>query len=275
MNDTLFLRFLYRTVPGRFLLGILVNPVISKIGGFFLSLRISKIAIPGFIKKNNISMEGIEVPSGGFASFNDFFKRSKSNFVIDAMDDEVVAPCDGLLSIVKIDGDTIFNVKNTEYEIRRLLDDKSAKKKYKNGVAFIYRLTPAHYHRYSYSASGMVVANRCIKGVLHCVRPVALCNRPVFIENAREYQEIKLENGSSYIQMEVGALMVGKISNHHKYKVGSKVKIGREKGCFEFGGSTIICIYEEGAIKFDEAFSKETTEEMPVNIGNRIGKIVK
>lgn len=273
MKDTLLLRFLYKTIPGRFILNILVNPVISQMGGYFLSLKISRIFIPGFIRKNKIDMTGIDIPAGGFLSFNDFFKRSKKDFRIEAGDNEIISPCDGLLSIVNIDEETVFEVKNTCYKVDRLLRSKNALARYKGGVAFIYRLTPTHYHRYSYCGRGTVAKSRKITGILHCVRPVALSERPVFIENAREYQEVILGNKTRYVQMEVGALMVGKISNHPDFTVGSIVSIGQEKGCFEFGGSTIICIYQKDAIEFEGVFAKESNEEIPVKIGQKVGTI--
>ena len=77
MEDTLFLRFLYRTTIGRVLLKVIVHPRISKIAGWFLDSKLSKIVIPYFMKKNNITLDDIDIPDGGFLSFNDFFKRKR------------------------------------------------------------------------------------------------------------------------------------------------------------------------------------------------------
>ena len=52
MEDTLFLRFLYRTTIGRVLLKIIVHPRISKIAGWFLDSKLSKIVIPYFADRN-------------------------------------------------------------------------------------------------------------------------------------------------------------------------------------------------------------------------------
>lgn len=75
------------------------------------------------------------------------------------------------------------------------------------------------------------------------------------------------------IQMEVGALLVGKIKNHDM-NFGRK---GEEKGYFELGGSTIILFIEKDKVIIDEdiwQLSKENIETN-VKIGEKIGKIIK
>ena len=66
MKEDFSVKFLYSTVAGRTLLKLLTKPVISKIGGYFLDSPISRLIIPNFIKKNKISLKGIEVPAKGF-----------------------------------------------------------------------------------------------------------------------------------------------------------------------------------------------------------------
>ena len=72
MEDTLFLSFLYRTTIGRVLLKVIAHPRISKIAGWFLDSKLSKIVIPYFMKKNNITLDDIDIPDGGFLSFKKF-----------------------------------------------------------------------------------------------------------------------------------------------------------------------------------------------------------
>ena len=60
MKDSLLLRFLYGTVPGRAVLKFLAWPAVSKLGGRFLSSRISRLAVPYYIKKFHIDMADIE-----------------------------------------------------------------------------------------------------------------------------------------------------------------------------------------------------------------------
>ena len=45
--------------------------------------------------------------------------------------------------------------------------------------------------------------------------------------------------------MEVGALLVGKIVNHHG---AGRVRRGEEKGFFQFGGSSVVLCLEQGRV---------------------------
>lgn len=251
MKDTVTLRFLYQTVPGRLLLRLLVQPGLSKAAGLFLSSHFSKCVIPHFIRKNGISLDGIEIPEGGFSSFNSFFTRKRLEPVGNSSKGQLISPCDGYLRAVEIKKDVVLEVKHSRYSLVDLLKDAGLAKEFENGIALIFRLTPANYHRYCYPADGTVLTSRRIKGKLHCVRPVALRTIPVFVQNSREYQVVKSEQFGKVVQMEVGALLVGKISNH-KSSVGSHVQAGKEKGYFEFGGSTIILLVQKDSITLNK-----------------------
>ena len=70
--------FLYKTVGGRMLLGILTRPFISKICGRFLDSRASKFLIGPFVRANAIDLSLFY--SESFKCFNDcfyFFTPSK------------------------------------------------------------------------------------------------------------------------------------------------------------------------------------------------------
>lgn len=269
MKDSISLRFLYRTVIGRAILKLLINPAVSKPAGFLLSTRFSKLFIPHFIKKNNIDLTDIEIPFGGFVSFNDFFTRIRKSPVLKPAASQLISPCEGFLTPLEIRNDIILDIKNTSYSLSDLLKDDKLAEAFENGTALIFRLTPANYHRYCYSADGNIRRHEKISGKLHCVRPVALRTLPVFVQNSREYQLIESDNFGSIIQMEVGALMVGKISNYISEAQNQRVLAGEEKGYFEFGGSTIILLFQQGAvsIKKDLFDRKDAFDEIPVQIG--------
>ena len=269
MREDFSVRFLYSTVAGRIMLKLLTKPVVSKMGGLFLDSPFSRVLIPGFIKKNSISLEGIEVPAKGFYSFNHFFKRRKKCIDFDKSHNQFINPCDGFLSVVKLDGRSGFTIKNTSYDLVSLLRDEKLAKEFKGGYALVYRLTPKHYHRYIFPDDGVICTSRRIEGILHCVRPVALKRYPVFIENTREYIVLDTENFGKVVQMEIGAIMVGKITNH---KLSGRVARGMEKGCFEFGGSTIVVFVKKDVIKFNADFWNKLKKykEVPVYLGESI-----
>lgn len=145
---------------------------------------------------------------------------------IDQEPTHLTSPCDGYLSVYPIKQKSRFRVKHVTYSLASLLRDKTLAARYEGGLCLIFRLAPYNYHRYGYPDSGAVIQKVVLPGILHSVAPTALENRPVYLENSRQYTLIDTENFGSIIQMEVGALMVGKIHNH---KTSANVKKGQEK----------------------------------------------
>ena len=271
MKESLSVRFLYGTVLGRFFLKILIDPRISKVFAKYMSSKYSKVIIPWFIKKNGINMDRFIIPKGGYKSFNDFFTRKLK--VVPYIDDkaQLISPCDGYLTVKDIDDDSVFEIKHSRYDLRRLLKSKKLSKEFKGGTALIFRLTPCHYHRYDFCADGKIEAFRKIKGVLHCVRPIAVGKLNVFSQNSREYIVMKCDDNRKVIQMEVGAMLVGKIANSKNSEPSSVVKKGEEKGFFEYGGSTIIVLLNEKVkVNRDILAREKVGNEIPVMIGESL-----
>lgn len=267
-NSGKALTFLYETVFGRVILRLLRAKWISKLAGDFLSTRLSKPLIKPFVKNNGIDLNEFE--SDNFTCFNDCFCRKiKPGLrVIDDAPNSLIAPCDGLLSVYKISAEAVYPVKQSEYTVSSLLKDNSLSKEFENGYIYIFRLCVNHYHRYSYAASGIKGENVKIDGTLHTVRPIALRHSPVFCENSREYTVIKTDNFGKIIQMEVGAMLVGKIKNLHGEKAVLK---GEEKGMFLYGGSTVIMLTDENTKPLPELLENTATGlETPVLLGENI-----
>ena len=84
-----------------------------------------------------------------------------------------------------------------------------------------------------------------------------------------EYQVIRTKEFGKIIQMEVGALLVGRITNHDIRK-NRLVKAGQEKGYFEFGGSTIILLFQKDKIKPCREFAGK--DEADVRLGMPIAE---
>lgn len=262
-------QFFYRNKIGRCLLKPVVSPAISKAAGVFLDSGISRILIGPFVRKNRIDLSDVSERTWG--SFNAFFTRRLRAGArpVDASRDALVAPCDGLLTAVPVADDAVFSVKGICYTLSELLQDGSLAREFSGGWCLIFRLTPAHYHRYCFVDAGSFVHTRKIPGVFHTVRPIALENAPVFRVNTREYAVLDAARLGRIVQMEVGATLVGRIVNHKR--TGSFL-LGEEKGMFEFGGSTVILLLRAGIIA-PEGESKGHTGEIPVRLGQRIGKI--
>ena len=115
-----------------------------------------------------------------------------------------------------------------------------------------------------------MVENYKIAGELHTVRSISE-KYNVFSRNSREISILRTEHIGDVAQIEVGALLVGAIKNNEKEQF---VK-GEEKGYFEYGGSTIVLLFEEGRISLDEDIIEQSKLgiETKVSIGEKIGVI--
>ena len=262
------LHFLYETVIGRAFLKVLCARWVSKMGGWYMETALSRPLIKRFIKNNQIDLSQFE--NEKFRCFNDCFSRKIKSNLRPIMGDEttLVAPCDGLLSAYTVTKDTIIPVKQSEYTLSSLLQNEELAKRFENGTCLVFRLCVHHYHRYCYPISGNKNGNTYIPGKLHTVRPIALENRPVFAENSREFTVIDSPIGS-VLQMEVGAMLVGKIVNHHD---AMPVVKGKEKGMFLYGGSTVILLLEKDAVNINASYFENTKEgiETPVIMGQTL-----
>lgn len=264
------LRFLYNTVPGRMVLKIITSPTISRIGGAYMDCRVSKIHIKGFIKNNNIDMTQYE--KAKYGCFNDCFTRKikKEMRPINMEENAFIAPCDGRLSAYHISENSDFYIKKSYYSVADLIKNSKKTPDFNGGVCLVFRLCVDDYHRYGYVDDGKIVENNYVPGVLHTVRPIALNRYPVFVQNSREYSVIETNNFGTIAQIEVGALMIGKIKNHQK---SGLVKKGCEKGMFLYGGSTIVVLLEKDKVDIDEKYFRNTANdiETKVKFGSTIG----
>lgn len=266
-----FLKGLYTKRIGRIFVRVLITRPITLVCGFFLNRRISTLFIKKFVKKNNIDMSLYEEKK--YKSYNDFFTRKikKENRPICLDENVLISPSDGNATVIQIADDTVFSIKNTQYTLAELLKDNQLAEEFRGGLCYIIRLTVDNYHRYCYACDGIKSENVHIKGVLHTVNPIAAEHAPIYKENSREYTIINSENFGKILQMEVGALVVGKISNHHKEEC--TVKKGEEKGFFEFGGSTVIILTQKDKVKSSPDIVENSGEdcETIMKMGEEIG----
>lgn len=264
-------KFLYNSAFGRAILrGILIRPWVSRLAGGYMNSRVSAIHIKGFIKSGGIDMS--QYPERRYRSFNDFFtRRIKDGMRPADMDPAaLISPCDARLSAFTVTPDGTFFIKGTEYTLGGLLRSDELAAEFAGGICLIFRLAVDNYHRYCYIDDGSKEDNVYIPGCLHTAHPIAfpVCN--IYKENAREYTVLHTDHFGDAVQIEVGALMVGRICNLHREARFSR---GEEKGWFEFGGSTIVLLLKAGAARIDDEFFKNTDNglETAVRSGERIG----
>lgn len=261
---------LYGNAFGRMLLKPLTAPWLSKAAGAFLSTRASKIFIKPFIKSNRIDMSQFEPVA--YESYNDFFSRRirEGARTVDMDPRHLISPADSKLTVLPITETGRFTLKHTEYTVGSLLRDPALAAQYVGGWACIFRLTVDDYHRYCYPFDAKKGENIVIPGRLHTVNPIANDFFPIYKENAREYTVLRTEQFGEVIAMEVGALLVGKIVNHHG---AASVRRGQEKGYFQFGGSTVVLLLKKDTAVMDPDILENSQNgiETVVKFGEKIG----
>lgn len=260
------LNFLYNTVLGRIILKkIVIKPWFSQWRSNYYNSKKSRKDIPSFVNKNNIDISEWDINE--FQTFNEFFRRKK-NIKIDSQDNELLSIADSKLGVFKIDENLILKVKRSVYSIEDIVGNKEIADRYRNGLCLVFRLGVNDYHRYIFIDNGEMVENYKIVGELHTVRSISE-KYNVFSRNSREISILRTEHIGDVAQIEVGALLVGAIKNNEKEQF---VK-GEEKGYFEYGGSTIVLLFEEGRISLDEDIIEQSKLgiETKVSIGERIG----
>ena len=261
---------LYGSAFGRMVLKPLTAPPLSRLAGKFLSTRASRVFIQPFIKNNHIDMSQF-LPEE-YASYNDFFSRRIRPEVrpIDMDPRHLISPCDSKLTVLPITETGRFTLKHTEYTVGSLLKDPTLAAEYVGGWALIFRLTVDDYHRYCYAFDGDKGENVTIPGKLHTVNPIANDFFPIYKENAREYTLLRTREFGEVLAMEVGALLVGKIVNHHG---PASVRRGQEKGYFQFGGSTVVLLLKKDTAVIDSDILENSQNgiETVVKFGEKIG----
>lgn len=265
-----FLDKVYSHTIGRIMIKIMILPIVSKSCEFLLDSKLSKFLIPLFIRNNSIPMEDYEKKK--YCSFNDFFTRKilEEARPIERFPKSFISPCDSRLSVYPISKKSTFEIKHTKYTAYSLLRNRKLAEKYAGGYIWIFRLCVDDYHRYIYIDDGEVSNSVKLSGVFHTVNPIANDNYPIYKENTREYCLLRSKNFKTVLQMEVGALLVGKIVNN---PVSGAVKRGQEKGYFAFGGSTVILMTQKGAVCPDKDILRNTVRgiETKVKMGEHVG----
>lgn len=265
-----FLRMLYGTTFGRILLKPLIQPGVSKFCGMVLNSRLSGVWVWYFIRKHHISLSDYQTTR--FRSWNAFFRRKfrLEQRPIDMGEEVLISPCDGKLTCYSIQKDSYFPIKNNLYSMETLIRDRKLAKEYAEGTLLVFRLTVDDYHRFCYIADGEKSVNVRIPGVFHTVNPIAEEKYLIYHENTRQYSVLETEKFGKVLMMEVGAMLVGKIRNHHEKTM---VYRGQEKGYFEFGGSTILLAFQKEKVFIDQDILENSDHgiETLVRLGERIG----
>lgn len=260
------LELLYNSLGGRvFLQTIAARPWFSDLLANYHKSTWSHKDIVPFIQKHDIKVCP-NCANKHYKTFNDFFIRKKK-VNVDLTKNVLISPADSKMRFFQISDDLRIKIKGTTYSIADILGSEVDAQAFKNGTCIVFRLSVDDYHRYHYIDNGHLLGTYKINGELHTVRPIAE-QYGVYARNTRVINMFETENFGKVAQIEVGALLVGKIVNHSN----PFFKKGEEKGYFEYGGSTIVMLFNK-EIKFDDDIIQMNNlgVETKVCAGERIG----
>lgn len=234
----------------------------------------SRQNIKTFVKKNRIDIDEIEFPLSQYENFNAFFSRrlktGRRPFHPDL--DVFCAPSDGkVLVYPQLQERTRLPIKGAYVDIVSLLVSETRAYPYHGGSALVVRLAPYDYHRFHFPVSGHAPRAETIAGYYDRVNPLALRFRPdLFAHNKRAVTFFETEQFGCVAYVEVAGFAVGRLIQ--TYEPGP-VKRGQEKGYFQFGGSTLVLLFEPDVILFDEDLVQDTQQdiETQVQAGTRLG----
>lgn len=271
-------RYVYEHALGRALRrAVLTRPTFSKIYGRWQSSSFSRPAIGKAVQQLAIDMSDYVIPEAGFEHFNDFFTRKLKPGARPVEQDpqRLASPADGrTFAYTDIKGDTLIPTKGRHLSIRALLKSDEEAAHFASGTVLIVRLCPSDYHRFHFPCSGKASAAKTLAGPLESVNPRALARGKAILDtNQRDLTFIESPTFGRVAYLEIGAMCVGSIVQ--TYTPG-EVKAGDEKGYFQFGGSTVILVFEPGRIQVDEDLIANTRKgiETFVRMGEGLGSAV-
>ena len=267
------IKWAYQTMSGKLISPLLFgSSALSRLLGWYFDSPLSKSKIAAAISDLEIDTSEFAIPQQQYKSFNDFFTRKLKDGARPFSSDvkTFLSPADGRLLVYdNIGSDTQVNVKGVEDSLHNLFARDIDE--FNGGKVAVVRLCPADYHRYHFPCAGTVVDQVQVKGQYHSVNPVALnAKQQIFCLNKRSYTLIDTVQFGRVAFMEVGAFGVAGI---HQTFSGSTVERMQEKGYFDFGGSTVVLVFQKDAIEFSADLltnSKKRVETL-VKVGETIG----
>jgi phosphatidylserine decarboxylase len=108
------------------------------------------------------------------------------------------------------------------------------------------------------------------------VSPIALRRHLDYLTgNKRCLTLLETENSGTCCFIEVGATNVGTI-RHAELPEDKVVNRGARKGWFEFGGSSVVTLFEKGRVQLSEDLVEQTQNgvELYARMGDRMGKVL-
>ncbi len=249
----------------------------SRIAGKWANSRRSKSYIPKFIHDYSINTQEIAQPLSSFKTFNEFFTRTLKADARPIYRDRatIISPADGnILVMAPIEEQTLFPTKKVMLSLQKMLKDTTLAEQFIGGTAIIVRIAPWDYHRFHFPTDGIAGKPRIISGRFESVSPIVYQSQIQPLEvNERHIIQLHSDTASTIAIVLVGALFVGAI--RETYRAGGHYHQGNEMGYFEYGGSTVVLLFQKDVITILPQIVAASAQgvETPVKIGHVIGYV--
>ncbi len=244
--------------------------------GQYLKTKASGATLDKWMAYPDVHIEDYVVPEKGFVSFNDFFLRKLKEGARPlggkGIPSVIVSPADGSICEIYAKGlDSNFKVKRDVINVRQTLNNSSYAERFIGGKVFDILLWFTDYHHFHAPVSGKIVEIGEYAGSYNYdfanvdwYRELARHKRTCYIIDSRKFGLVAM--------IPVGFWGVGSIIN--EVQTGDYVEKGQEMGHFGYGGSSILLVFEPGAVEMSLPVPVRTSgdEGYPVKVGQMIGK---
>ncbi len=271
-----FLRFAYGNPLGRLSVFLFARRAwFSAWYGWRMNRPASRARIRPFVERYGLDAGEFVKALDEFEHFNDFFARELKPEArpIRPESSHAVFPADGRhLGFQDLGNYDAIYVKGQRFDLRALLRDDASAERYRRGTAVLSRLCPIDYHRFHFPAAGRPEAPHEIPGPLYSVNPLALRKKISFLwRNKRTETRLAAPSFGTITLIEFGATNVGSI--RQLFPVDESVAKGQLKGCFRFGGSAVMTLFEPGRVELAADLREQTARgrELYARMGDTMG----
>ena len=241
-----------------------------------------------FVGKYGVDMnEAADSDIGSYKSFNDFFTRPLKAGVRPSATADFICPVDGAISqFGAIDDHHILQAKGHRFTTTELVGgDKALAAEFRHGSFANLYLSPKDYHRLHMPCDGRLTRMIYVPGALFSVNPVTARGVPnLFARNERVVCVFASPEHGPFVMVLVGATIVGSMATVWHGVVNPKrtnkvsewsyadqdivLKKGEEMGRFLLG-STIVMLFRQNSIAFNEDWAPERPVRLGEPMGNR------
>ncbi|SFR96588.1 archaetidylserine decarboxylase [Sphingomonas jatrophae] len=250
--------------------------------------RLTTRLIRWFVGRYAVDMsEAADPDISSYTSFNDFFSRPLRAGARPLATADFVCPVDGAISqFGAIDDHHMLQAKGHRFTTTELVGgDATLAARFRHGSFANLYLSPKDYHRLHMPCDGRLTRMIYVPGALFSVNPVTARGVPnLFARNERVVCVFESPVHGPFVMVLVGATIVGSMATVWHGVVNARrtgrlsewtytdrdivLRQGEEMGRFLLG-STIVMLFQQGTIVFNQDWAPEGAVRLGEKMGDR------